>query len=215
MSLRVQVVNGLAAPLTRYIGRLKGWASVEDVRKVNDQLCSLVRTAGSRPVVLCYLIKDVLPMMVVAAINPSGAFARLRWVCDDTIGGLVSARVIASLGGGVFILPWGSAGRRIRAIGALRQLETPWGITVDGHGPYGEVNPALVRLLSTLDALVLPVAATAHPETYVLLRAKLAIPLPWSVVRLRVGAIVDVREHGVGTGRVLSERLSSISLRGT
>ena len=174
----------------------------------------MVVQGGARPVVICYFIEDVVPMMAVAAaMPPGGMFAELHWVCDDTFGGLVTANAVERLGSKPFVLPWGAVGRRIRAIAILRNLSGAWGITVDGHGPYGEVNPGLVRLLQALDALLLPIGVAVRPQLSVRLRARLAVPVPWSLVSPRVGRLVDVRESGRHTAVILRERL--LGMRGS
>lgn len=207
-----RAIQGSAAVLAGYIGRLVERGVVRDPGLFDEAIRAALGGAVGRRVVLCYFMADVVPIMALSMACPArSVVSGVRWVCDDSTGGEVAAKAINRLGGRTFCLPWASVGGRIRALGALRKMSELWGISVDGHGPYGVVNPALARFLVDIDAVVVPVASVVRPQVAVRLRAKLKVPLLWSVVAGAVGPVVDVREAGVGSADVLTGRLLRLS----
>lgn len=169
--------------------------------------------ARGRPIVLCYFIADVVPLLVIASRLPSMQLLdRVQWVCDDTVGGLITADAIGRLGGRTFLLPWTSSVQRIAGLRALRRTTDAWGISVDGHGPYGRVSPALLRLLGKVGAVILPIGAVARPRLQIRLRARLQVPLWWGVVAGGIGVPLDPGAMGGGDALALERRLADVAL---
>jgi hypothetical protein len=207
-----RIVRGLARAVGAYASYLGRRCEVENADALSAVIETSIKDESRRPFVFCYFIADVMPLMVVASrLNRDGAAGRVRWVCDDTLGGALTAEAIASLGGSAFLLPWASRIRRIDALRMLRRSVGVWGVAVDGHGPYGHVSPALGRFLAETGAVVIPIGASASPRLTVTLRAALQVPLPWSLVASRIGVPLDFSVEARDCASVLEKRLADLT----
>lgn len=155
-----------------------------------------------RKVVLYYWIEDVLPMILSdqQGRGAAGDWAgEVQFVCDDTIGGRVAERLLAGLGRRTLRLRWKNPMERIRDLQVILRSDTPMGIAVDGHGPYGRVGDPFARLVASARAVALPLSAAAGRARRVRANALLAVPRRRSPIAVGIGRAL-VAEGGSEPG---------------
>jgi len=198
----------LATVLSGYLRSIAATVEIREWREAQLRFESLSRLAITRPVVVCYWIEDVLPLITVAfhkslrLSDGLAGIAEIGWVCDDTWGGVITACTIERFGGRPILLPWTRVGPRIAAVQRFLRAPGATGIAVDGHGPYGRIGQSFVRLLRGMGAVAVPIAVGAAPSRHIRLRARLEVPCRGSRIACFVGdpiepkgSVVDLRER--------------------
>lgn len=137
-------------------------------------------------------------------------FQGVDFICDDSFSGSVVARLTGALDRPVRILTRESFQDRVRDLRGLMQTDAPIGIALDTGGPYGRVDPALVRLAQRCRARLVPLVALTSRSIPFWHDPLLGLPLPGTVLTLAAGETVDAEGADV-----LGRAQSSLDLADT
>lgn len=194
----------LAQVLRRYLrmtGRhsscvyLDSTGRAAQLEKMTESLVEM--TDRGRPVLLTYWISDALVVAMLPFVEPSlfKVVGDLKCLVDDTFGGRVAAQYIESLGGRHTTLALPDDPERLRQVHGVISQGGSCAFPVDGGGPYRQVGTGLIALASSLDAAIMPLAASATRKMPLGHRSKVQLPLPGGkLVVATAGPITVARE---------------------
>jgi hypothetical protein len=164
-----------------------------------------LRTSGRR-VVFGYWTEDILPLLLALStcdLRLGSKELDLEYLCDDTLGGLITAEVVRRFDRRVRILHAGHSMARVRDLQAIIRSPDSLGVAVDGTGPWGRVLPTIPRLIRECGGLAVPMAAVGD-FSYVRVRTRLAVPRPRGRLACVIGEEIDLSRDTPGADRLLS-----------
>lgn len=176
--------------------------------------------APNRRVFLYYWIEDAVPLMLYALRDDGIVDGRLRFVCDDTLGGRVVAEAVARLGHEQQPLRLTNQALRVRDVQSLILEGSAIGIAADGRGPYRFVSAEMARLVRRCEAVALPLAVQADRSFRLWARATVFLPRANARLAVAAGEPVAASPDGrdlrsrlqeglAGAGALAREQLAS------
>ncbi len=170
--------------------------------------------AGRGPVIYACLHRDILPcLMFVRAARP-------HLLVSGSEDGDILVRALGGEGGGFAFVRGATGEGGGRALVELRRLLATGaavGVAVDGpKGPFGEIRDGVAHLSHLTGAPVVPLKAVPGPALRLRTWDRTVVPLPFSRVRLAVGAPVVAHEGPAEAGAAaLRAALSAFFGEGT
>jgi len=170
--------RAIGSAIHRRLAAVAPSARREGLEEARTRLATFVRAAAGRRLFLAYWLEDVLPLMLYGCLGDKVVEGPLRFVCDDTAGGKITAEILTRMGQSHAPLRLGNDAVRVRDVQRLIVEPSVIGIAVDGRGPYRLVGRESARLVQRCDAVVLPLAIRVDRAWTIWPRPRIRLPRP-------------------------------------
>ena len=186
-----RTIGRATAGYLRVVGRSTRIAGADAAR---ERLAAL--HAGGRKVVLVYWTEEILPLVLAAwkaDVRLGPGDDDIEFMCDDSLGGRITAEVLARFGRRARIIHWSQSAARVRDVQELLRTDSPLGLAVDGTGPWGRVLPSIPRLIQRCGGVAVPIVAVGN-FSFLRIRARLALPRPGGRLACAVGDPIELAD---------------------
>lgn len=155
---------------------------------VNEQLAHIRGRYSPRSLLFFHWSEDEVPRLIVAQRLGAGLGKDVSYVTDDTVGGRVGARLLATLGHQTVPLRISRPAQRLRDTRRILCTKGSLSISADGRGPYGTINRGLPQLALRRDAVAVPVSVVASRALRLRRPAPVTLPLPGARLAIAIGS---------------------------
>jgi lysophospholipid acyltransferase (LPLAT)-like uncharacterized protein len=118
--------------------------------------------------------------------------SNLEALADDSMGGLITEKLLASVGLKSRSLSFKNGVRRLEAIQELLIQRPSIAMAADSHGPYRAINTGMARLARSYEGTIQPIAAWSNSRAWLFPTIKMSVPLPGTMVVVSLGKPINV-----------------------